>query len=47
MEEIIQPQLDEELRNQIMSALFSQWLQQELEEVQIVTEFREDKISTK
>ena len=46
VEEIIQPQLDEELRNQIMSALFSQWLQQELEEVQIVTEFREQEIRT-
>ena len=39
VEEIIQPQLDEELYNQIMSGLFSEWLQQQLEEVQIVTEF--------
>ena len=40
VEEIIQPQLDEELYNQIMSGLFSEWLQQQLEEVQIVTEFQ-------
>ena len=46
VEEIIQPQLDEELHNQIMSALFSEWLQQQLEEVQIVTEFRSNKPST-
>ena len=39
VEEIIQPQLDEELYNQIMSGLFSEWIQQQLEEVQIVTEF--------
>jgi len=41
VEEIIQPQLDEELRNYIMTALFSEWLQQQLEEVQIVAEFKE------
>jgi parvulin-like peptidyl-prolyl isomerase len=40
VEEIIQPQLDEELNNNIMAALFSEWLQQQLEEVQIVTEFQ-------
>lgn len=40
VEEIIQPQLDEELHNQIMSGLFSEWLQQQLEEIQIVTEFQ-------
>jgi len=41
VEEIIQPQLDEELYNRIMSGLFSEWLQQQLEEVQIVAEFSE------
>ena len=41
VEEIIQPQLDEELYNRIMSGLFSEWLQQQLEEVQIVAEFLE------
>jgi parvulin-like peptidyl-prolyl isomerase len=40
VEEIIQPQLDEELNNNIMGALFSEWLQQQLEEIQIVTEFQ-------
>jgi parvulin-like peptidyl-prolyl isomerase len=39
VEEIIQPQLDEELNNQIMSALFSDWLQQQLQETRIVTDF--------
>ncbi|WP_019505015.1 peptidylprolyl isomerase [Pleurocapsa sp. PCC 7319] len=43
VEEIIRPRLDEELQNQIMSTLFSEWLQQQLEEVQIVTEFSENK----
>ena len=38
VEEIIQPQLDEELYNQIMSGLFSEWLQQELAEIQIVAD---------
>lgn len=41
VEEIIQPQLDEELHNQIMSALFSEWLQQQLEEFQILTELQD------
>jgi hypothetical protein len=40
VEEIIQLQLDEELKNNIMTALFSDWLQQQLEEIQIVTEFQ-------
>ena len=40
VEEIIQPQLDEELHNQIMSGLFSEWLQQQLQEIQIVTELQ-------
>ena len=37
VEEIIQPQLDEKLRSQIMSDLFSEWLKQQIEEVEIVT----------
>ncbi|MCC0176783.1 peptidylprolyl isomerase [Waterburya agarophytonicola K14] len=41
VEEIIQPQLDEELHNQIMSGLFSEWLQQQLQEFQIVTDLSE------
>ena len=47
VEEIIQPQLDEELYNQIMSALFSEWLQQQLQEVQIVTELEVQQVSTR
>ena len=47
VEEIIQPQLDEELYNQIMSALFSEWLQQQLQEVQIVTELEVQQMSTR
>ena len=38
VEEIIEPQLNEDLHNQIMTTLFSQWLQEQLAEVQIVTE---------
>lgn len=38
VEEIIQPQLDEELHNQIMSGLFSEWLQQQLGEINLVFE---------
>ena len=41
VEEIIQPQLDEELYNKIMSGLFSEWLQQRLEEVQVVADMPE------
>ena len=41
VEEIIQPQLDEELYNKIMSGLFSEWLQQQLERVQVVADFSE------
>ena len=47
VEEIIQPQLDEELYNQIMSALFSEWLQQQLQEVQIVTDLEVQQMSTR
>lgn len=36
VEEIIQPQLDDKLRYQIMSDLFSQWLKQQIEEVEVV-----------
>ncbi|MBE9168976.1 peptidylprolyl isomerase [Pleurocapsales cyanobacterium LEGE 06147] len=37
VEEIIHPQLDEELRKQILSDLFSDWLKQQMAEVQVVT----------
>lgn len=36
VEEIIQPQLDLKLRYQIIVNLFSQWLKQQVEQVQIV-----------
>lgn len=35
VEEIIQPQLDEQLRSQILSDLFSAWLKQQIEQVKI------------
>jgi hypothetical protein len=35
--EIFQPKLDEELRAKILSELFSDWLQQQIEQVEIVT----------
>lgn len=34
VEEIIQPQLDNKLRSQILSDLFSEWLKQQIEEVE-------------
>lgn len=37
VEEIIQPQLDDKLRYQIMLDLFAQWLKQQIEEVEVVT----------
>ena len=37
VEEIIQPQLDEQLRYKILSDLFSIWLKQQIEQVKIVT----------
>lgn len=37
VEEIIQSQLDEGLRTQILSDLFSSWLAQQIEEVDVVT----------
>ncbi len=37
VEEIIQPQLDDKLRYQIISDLFSGWLKQQIEQVEVVT----------
>ena len=39
VEEIIQPELDEKLRSQIMSDLFAEWLKQQTEVVETVTYF--------
>ena len=36
VEEIIQPQLDEQLRSNILEQLFSTWLKQQVEELQII-----------
>lgn len=38
VEELIQPQLDEELSYQIISDLFSTWLNQKFEEVEVLTQ---------
>jgi hypothetical protein len=34
VEEIIQPELDDKLRSQIMSDLFSEWLKQQTEQIE-------------
>lgn len=36
VEEIVQPELDDKLRSQILAELFSQWLKQQIDEVDIV-----------
>jgi parvulin-like peptidyl-prolyl isomerase len=41
VEEIIQVELDEPLRQQILSDLFAQWVKQQLEQVQIIAQFDE------
>ena len=38
VEELIQPKLDEQLRSQIMSGLFSEWLKQQTEQVEFSVE---------
>lgn len=42
VEEIIQPQLDEQLREKIISELFSDWLKQQIECLEIVTSLESD-----
>ncbi len=42
VEEIIQPQLDDELRQQIISDLFSDWLKQQITSMDIVIELDTD-----
>lgn len=39
VEEIIQPQLDERLSSQILAGLFSQWLKQQVEQVEVHCNF--------
>lgn len=36
VEELIQPQLDEKLHNQILSDLFTKWLKQQIEQVEVI-----------
>ncbi|NEO79601.1 peptidylprolyl isomerase, partial [Moorena sp. SIO4G3] len=36
VEEIIQPQLDQQLRSEILSDLFSEWLREQMEQMEIV-----------
>ncbi len=40
VEEIIQPELDEKWRSQIMSDLFSEWLKQQIEKVEIASSLK-------
>jgi parvulin-like peptidyl-prolyl isomerase len=47
VEEIIQPQLDESLREQILNQLFSAWLEQQLQEYAIELDDRHEKIPTR
>jgi len=42
VEEIIQPQLDEELREKIITELFSDWLKQQIDYLEIVTQLDVD-----
>ena len=37
VEEIIEPELDKKLRNKIMSDLYSEWIKQQFEQVQVVS----------
>jgi parvulin-like peptidyl-prolyl isomerase len=39
VEELVQPQLDDQLQSQILSDLFSQWLKQQKEQVEIIKNF--------
>jgi len=39
VEEVVKPQLDEKLRYQIISDLFLGWMKQQLEEIEVVTNF--------
>ena len=45
VEEIIQPQLDEKLRSQILGDLFDRWLKQKVEEVEVVKHLDSNSLS--
>ncbi|BDI14803.1 hypothetical protein ANSO36C_06050 [Nostoc cf. commune SO-36] len=42
VEEVIQPQLDEQLRQKIITELFADWLEQQIDRVKIVTQIDSD-----
>jgi parvulin-like peptidyl-prolyl isomerase len=44
VEEIIQPQLDKTLRQKILSNLFMDWLKQQVDQVEILTQFQSESI---
>jgi adenine-specific DNA methylase len=46
VEEIIQPQLDNALRQKIASDLFYAWLKQQIEEVEVVTHLDSSSLSS-
>jgi hypothetical protein len=47
VEEIIQPQLDDKLRSQILSDLFSEWLKQQIAEVEVIKHLDSNSLSSK
>lgn len=44
VEEIIQPELDKTLRKKILSNLFLDWLKQQVDQVEVITQFRPESI---
>ena len=42
VEEIIQPKLDEELRQKIITELFSDWLKQHIDKMEVITQLNSD-----
>ncbi|QIR41865.1 peptidylprolyl isomerase (plasmid) [Tolypothrix sp. PCC 7910] len=44
VEEIIQPELDKTLRKKILSNLFLDWLKQQVDQVEVITEFQPESI---
>jgi parvulin-like peptidyl-prolyl isomerase len=39
VEEVIQPKLDEKLHNNILTDLFSEWLKQQIQQLEIIQKF--------
>jgi len=44
VEEIIQPELDKTLRKKILSNLFLDWLKQQVDQVEVITQFQPESI---